>query len=248
MIAMGCAASSPPTELALPENPQGALSWLPARVRAAGSIDLWNSSDGQRRTLLRSLAAMCQATTVTEALEEVRALMSLGNGTLNLMAYAYMRMLFAKNPELYYATLLAKPSELLPVVYTPTVGLACQNFGKMPFYRRGCYLGVADKGRLKAVLEAYAASELTKKSASGKYVVDCIVFSDGGRILGLGDLAAWGMGIPIGKLDLYTVCSGVDPYATIPVILDAGAYDASGNTDKLLVRDHSSYTVSLIHI
>ena len=239
---MGCAASSLPTELALPENPQGALSWLPARVRAAGSIDLWNSSDGQRRTLLRSLASMCQATTVTEALEEVRALMSLGNGTLNLMAYAYMRMLFAKNPELYYATLLAKPSELLPVVYTPTVGLACQNFGKMPFYRRGCYLGVADKGRLKAVLEAYAASELTKKSASGKFVVDCIVFSDGGRILGLGDLAAWGMGIPIGKLDLYTVCSGVDPYATIPVILDAGAYDASGNTDKLLVRDHSSYT------
>ena len=241
---MGCAYSTQGTGLEpAPKNPPGALSWLPARVRAAGSIDAWNASDPQRRTLLRSLSAMCVATTVSEALEEVRALMTLGNGNLNLMAYAYMRMLYAKNSELYYATLLAKPSELLPVVYTPTVGLACQNFGKMPFYRRGCYLGIADKGNLKAVLEAYAASELTKKSVDGtKYVVDCIVFSDGGRILGLGDLAAWGMAIPIGKLDLYTVCSGVDPYATIPVILDAGAYDESGNTDKLLVRDHPSYT------
>jgi len=238
---MGCAASSPAPAPALPENPPGALPWLPARVRGAGSIDAWNSADGQRCTLLRSLAATCMATTVSEALEEVRALTTLGNGSLNLMAYAYMRFLYAKSPELYYATLLAKPSELLPVVYTPTVGLACQNFGKMPFYRRGCYLGVADKGHFKAILQAYAASELTKMSGS-KYVVDCLVFSDGGRILGLGDLAAWGMGIPIGKLDLYTVCAGVDPSATLPLILDAGAFDASGNTDQLLVRDHESYT------
>ena len=130
-----------------------------------------------------------------------------------------------------------------PACWVPqTVGAACQNFGKMPFYRRGCYLGINDKGRFKQLLLSYATSELTKKSADGRHIVDCIVFSDGGRILGLGDLACWGMGIPIGKLDLYTVCAGVDPYATIPVIIDAGAYDADGNTDKLLVRDHSSYT------
>merc|ERR1719379_3018836 len=74
------------------------------------------------------------------------------------------------------------------------------------------------------------------------YLCDCIVFSDGGRILGLGDLGTWGMGIPIGKLDLYTVCAGINPYRTVPVILDAGCYDSNGNTDKLTIRDHKLYT------
>jgi len=70
------------------------------------------------------------------------------------------------------------------------------------------------------------------------------VFSDGGRILGLGDLAAWGMGIPIGKLDLYTVCAGVNPHRTIPLIIDAGCSGPEGNTDRLVIRDHPLYTGS----
>merc|ERR1719412_3351470 len=107
--------------------------------------------------------------------------------------------------------------------------------------RRGCYLSITDRGRLKDVLQEYAEAMLTK-AADGKYLCDCIVFSDGGRILGLGDLGAWGMGIPIGKLDLYTVCGGVNPYRTVPVIIDAGCYDSTGNTDKLVIRDHELYT------
>merc|ERR1719207_138322 len=159
----------------------------------------------------------------------------------NLSAYAYMRMLYYKNLEVYYAALIHSPPMLLPVVYTPTVGEACQKFGKMPFYPRGCYVTISDRGNFKNVLEDYAAAHLSK-GTDGKYLCDCIVFSDGGRILGLGDLGTWGMGIPIGKLDLYTVCGGVNPYRTVPVIIDAGCYDSSGNTDKLLVRDHELYT------
>ena len=77
---------------------------------------------------------------------------------------------------------------------------------------------------------------------SGQPACDCIVFSDGGRILGLGDLGAWGMGIPMGKLDLYTVCGGLNPRRTIPVIIDAGCFDESRNTAHIVVRDHPLYT------
>ena len=116
---------------------------------------------------------------------------------------------------------------LLPVAYTPTVGEACQKFGLMHQFPRGCYVCVADKGNLKAVLEEYASYHLPKGD-DGKYQCECIVFSDGGRILGLGDLGVWGMGIPQGKLDLYTVCGGFNPHKTIPVMIDAGCTDASG--------------------
>ena len=80
------------------------------------------------------------------------------------------------------------------------------------------------------------------KDENGKFECQCIVFSDAGRILGLGDLGCWGMGIPIGKLDLYTVCAGFNPYKTVPVIIDAGCTDASGNSAKLTIRDHELYT------
>ena len=251
--------------------------WLGHQVEAAGGIKAFNSADAERAYLLRTMDAMCQATTPQQALVEVQAIMSLGH---NLWAYAYMRMLYNKQPEVYYGTLLLLPQKLLPVVYTPTVGEACQKFGKMPQYERGCYVSIKDRGAIKATLSGYA-SKCMRAAAGGKYVVDCVVFSDGGRILGLGDLGTWGMGIPIGKLDLYTVraagvqlrsvgvrpecdqsgriwiecgwsathgghraqvCAGVDPYATIPVIIDAGCSGPTGNTDNLDIRDHHGYT------
>merc|ERR1719409_135757 len=159
----------------------------------------------------------------------------------DLSAYAYMRMLYFKKMEVYYGALIADPPALLPVVYTPTVGEACQKFGKMPMYRRGCYVCISDKGNIKKVLEEYAEAELSK-GPDGKFLCDCIVFSDGNRILGLGDLGSWGMGIPIGKLDLYTVCAGVNPNRTVPVIIDAGCTGPEGNTANLVIRDHELYT------
>ena len=120
-------------------------------------------------------------------------------------------------------------------------GEACQKFGNMPQFARGCYVSIEDRGNFVAVLKDYAAAHL-ELGDDGKYKCDCIVFSDGGRILGLGDLGTWGMGIPIGKLDLYTAVGGVDPARTIPVIIDAGNMDPEGNSVRLTIREHENYT------
>ena len=202
-----------------------------------GGVGRWNAQAGVGE-VLRILDCSCQARTVPEALAEVRGFCSLGH---HFWAYAYLRMLHHKNPTLYFQTLLAEPAFLMPIVYTPTVGEACQKFGTLPFLPRGCYVSLADRGNVKAVLKEYADAMLPKDSL-GNPQCQCIVFSDGGRILGLGDLGAWGMGIPIGKLDLYTVCGGFDPNKTMPVIIDAGCTDASGNSAKLTIRDHAMYT------
>merc|ERR1719321_2585889 len=159
----------------------------------------------------------------------------------HLWSYMYMRMLVAKDLDLGFKTILQQPAQLLPIMYTPTVGEVCQKFGTLPLYARGCYISIEDRGNIKAVLEEYA-SEMLPKGPEGKPLCDCMVFSDGGRILGLGDLGTWGMGIPVGKLDLYSVCGGFNPHRTIPVIIDAGCGNPSENTAKLEIRDSPHYT------
>eukprot|EP00320_Phaeocystis_rex_P013857 CAMPEP_0119066370 /NCGR_PEP_ID=MMETSP1178-20130426/8932_1 /TAXON_ID=33656 /ORGANISM="unid sp, Strain CCMP2000" /LENGTH=685 /DNA_ID=CAMNT_0007047965 /DNA_START=40 /DNA_END=2097 /DNA_ORIENTATION=+ len=213
---------------------------LPKSVAAFGGIAKWNAQPRIAQQV-KMLDAGCTAATVAEALEEVRGIMNMGH---NLWAYSYLRKLFERDATLYYGTLAADPALLLPVAYTPTVGEACQKFGKMPLYSRGCYVSIRDRGNVKAVLREYAEAMLPKAQGQqvGQYDCQCIVFSDGGRILGLGDLAAWGMGIPIGKLDLYTVCGGFDPARTIPVILDAGCFPPSGNSAGLEIRNDPLYT------
>eukprot|EP00913_Durusdinium_trenchii_P035984 g33667.t1 len=203
-----------------PAAPPRSLSYAHG-VAEAGSIDAWNEKHSDVKQLALMLKGMCKATSVEEALAEVSALMSLEH---NLWTYAYMRKLYDRSPNLYYATISSKPSMLLPAVYTPTVGEACQKFGKMPL------------GRFQPL------GQRCPRPPRPRPTEDCIVFSDGGRILGLGDLGAWGMGIPIGKLDLYTVCAGFNPKRTIPLIIDAGCSGAEGNTDKLTVRDSELYT------
>lgn len=211
---------------------------LPKAVAAAGGVDEWNDADPQHAALCSMIERMVVPGTVEDILIQARAMIDLGH---YLYAHSYMKMVQSKQPELYYAVLLKDPSLLLPAMYTPTVGEVCQKFGQLPLYRRGCYLSITDKGNLKQVLKEYADAELLKDE-SGNPKCDCIVFSDGGRILGLGDLGAWGMGIPLGKLDLYTVCGGVNPFRCIPVIMDVGCGDASKNTDGLTIRDHARYT------
>ena len=131
---------------------------LPKSVVAAGGIEKWNShpSLSQLQTMLR---AACTATTVAEALVEIKGIMLLGH---NLWAYAYLRTLGAVNPTIYYGLLAADPALLLPVAYTPTVGEACQKFGLMPFHPRGCYVSLEPR-RVKAVLAEYAAAMLPRR-------------------------------------------------------------------------------------
>eukprot|EP00658_Telonema_sp_P-2_P010350 TRINITY_DN13902_c0_g1_i6.p1 TRINITY_DN13902_c0_g1~~TRINITY_DN13902_c0_g1_i6.p1 ORF type:complete len:609 (-),score=174.92 TRINITY_DN13902_c0_g1_i6:74-1900(-) len=211
---------------------------LPAQVSAAGGVAEWNGQLPETLSLWSATDKMCKAISVEDALADLRGIMNLGH---NIWAYSYMRVLYQKSMDIFYGCLMQEPEMLMPVVYTPTVGEACQKFGIMPFYSRGCYVSVSQRGNIKNVLTEYAEAELVK-NPDGTYGCDCIVFSDGGRILGLGDLGAWGMGIPIGKLDLYTTCAGVDPTRTVPVILDAGIYDKNGNTAKIDIRDHPRYT------
>merc|ERR1719333_1202238 len=171
-------------------------------------------------------------------MQQVEAMINLDH---HLYAYMYMRMLLDRNPDVGMKIILQQPAKLLPIMYTPTVGEVCQKFGMLPLYPRGCYISIEDRGNIKAVLQEYADAMLPK-GPDGKPLCDCMVFSDGGRILGLGDLGAWGMGIPIGKLDLYTACAGFNPRRTIPLILDVGCFGPEGNTDKVVVRDSELYT------
>ncbi len=125
--------------------------------------------------------------------------------------YTFLTGLHDRNVTLFYRVLMEHLTEMTPIMYTPTVGFACQQFGHIYRKNRGLYISLQDKGRIAEVLNNWPSDE-----------VDIIVISDGSRILGLGDLGANGMGIPIGKLVLYVAGAGLDPARTLPILLDVG--------------------------
>ena len=129
----------------------------------------------------------------------------------DLQKYLFLSDLQARNEGLFYAVLMSDPARFMPLVYTPTVGEACQKFDHVFRATRGIYLPISAKGRVKEILSNWFVSD-----------VRFIVVTDGERILGLGDLGVGGMGIPIGKLALYTACAGVPPQMTLPITLDVG--------------------------
>ena len=129
----------------------------------------------------------------------------------DLQRYLLLADLQSRNEVLFFAVLMSDPASFMPLVYTPTVGEASQKFDHIFRASRGMYLPITAKGRLRELLSNWPQSD-----------VRFIVATDGERILGLGDLGVGGMGIPVGKLALYTACAGVPPQLTLPVMLDVG--------------------------
>lgn len=139
-------------------------------------------------------------------------------GVVALAKWRILNRLHDRNETLYYRVLIDNIEDFAPIIYTPTVGLVCQNYGGLYRRPRGMYFSAKDKGEMMSMIYNWPAKQ-----------VDMIVITDGSRILGLGDLGVQGIGIPIGKLDMYVAAAGMNPQRILPVMLDVGT-----NNQKLL--------------
>ena len=156
------------------------------------------------------LRGLLPAHVLTMEEQATRVMTNLRRLPNDLEKYVALNALHDRNEALFFRIVCDNIDEIQPLIYTPTVGLACQRFGHIFQRPRGLFIGANDRGRIRDLL------------ANWPYAAKLIVVTDGERILGLGDLGANGMGIPVGKLSLYAACAGIHPKLCLPVMLDVG--------------------------
>jgi malate dehydrogenase (oxaloacetate-decarboxylating)(NADP+) len=177
-------------------------------------------SEAERDRL--NLRGLLPAAVLPQPVQLDRVMTNLRRKPSDIERYIQLTSLQGRNERLFYRALVDYTEELLPLVYTPTVGEACSKFAAIFRQTRGFYVTPQDKGHIRENLNNWPADD-----------VRVIVITDGERILGLGDLGANGMGIPIGKLALYVACAGIHPHQCLPVMLDVGTGNEELRNDPL---------------
>ncbi|UCB56226.1 MAG: NAD-dependent malic enzyme [Thiotrichales bacterium] len=168
------------------------------------------------------LRGLLPAAVSDQDMQITRALGNVRRKAYDIERYIYLQALQARNERLFYRLIIDHIEELMPIIYTPTVGQACKEFAHIFRQPRGFYINPDDRGQIRSMLDNWPERDIS-----------LIVVTDGERILGLGDLGASGMGIPLGKLALYSACAGIPPHQCLPVMLDVGTNNETLRSDPL---------------